>query len=166
MNAGRRLSDFCSCIGIQGGEVSVSESDLDCVGPVEFVIWQDTAFSATGACLSFCFMWDSEDVQICKRTAHWPWNAPEMFPWPFYCPGKRNVQPGQTRQVRDFGRLVACVVRRVKMKGKAPFSASRHVVSDLRYREINLPGKWSLVGEAFCSTKLPGLRGTEPRLWC
>lgn len=67
---------------------------------------------------------------------------------------------------RDIGRLVACVVRRVKMKGKAPFSASRHVVSDLRYGEINLPGKWSLVGEAFWSTKLPGLRGTEPRLWC
>lgn len=52
------------------------------------------------------------------------------------------------------------------MKGKAPFSASRHVVSDLSCGEINLPGKWSLVGEVFCSTKLPGLRGMEPRLWC
>lgn len=75
------------------------------------------------------------------------------------------MQLGQTQQVRDIGRLVACVVRRIKMKGKAPFFASKHVVSDLSYGEINLPGKWSLMGEVFCSTKLLGLRGMEPRLW-
>lgn len=81
------------------------------------------------------------------------------------CPGKCSVQLEQMQQVRDIGRLVACVVRRVKMKEKAPFSTSRHVVSDLSYGEINLPGNWSLMGEV-CSTELPGLRGMESRLWC
>ena len=42
------------------------------------------------------------------------------------------MQLGQTRQVREVSRLVVCMARRVKTEGKAPFSASRHVVSDLR----------------------------------
>lgn len=32
-------------------------------------------------------------------------------------------------------------------------------------KEINLPRMWGLMGKVFCSTKLPALRRTEPRLW-
>jgi len=32
-------------------------------------------------------------------------------------------------------------------------------------KEINLPRRWGLMGKVLCSTKLPGPRRIEPRLW-
>lgn len=42
------------------------------------------------------------------------------------CSWGKKGRPGK------FSRSVVCMVQRVKMEGKTPFSASRHVVSDLR----------------------------------
>lgn len=82
---------------------------------------------------SFCLMWDIEDAQIHKhdRGAR----ALEMVmkhSHSLSSPRKCNVQLEQTWQVREVSRLVVCMAQSVKTKGKAPFHASKRVVSDLR----------------------------------
>lgn len=63
---------------------------------------------------------------------HMPSKCSRNIPMAFLASWKVQCAAGaKKRQAREVSRSVVCMVQRVKTEGKAPFPASRHVVSDL-----------------------------------